>query len=89
MQKFGKPHPDNKKKQIIMPQFKENTNTFRMKSSPAKLLGLSGKTRRMKLARKYQLEDRETRKQEQHARALTGHGPFSMKGSAFYGKKKY
>jgi hypothetical protein len=71
-----------------MPQFKENTNTFRMKSSPAKLLGLSGKTRRMKLARKYQLEDRETRKQEQHARALTGHGPFSMKGSAFYGKKK-
>jgi len=76
-----------------MPQFKENTSAFRMKSSPAKLLGLSGKTRRMKLARKHQLEDRETRKKEQYEASLTGQGKnnsfFAMKGSAFYGKKKY
>ena len=47
-----------------MPKFEKNTGPFKMKSSPAKLLGLSGKTRRMKLARKYQKEDREEQRQQ-------------------------
>ena len=52
-----------------MPKFKKNTSPamykkgpFKMKSSPAKLFG--GKTRRMKLARKWELEDREERRQQ-------------------------
>tara|TARA_R110002012_G_C11392514_1_gene584713 strand:- start:437 stop:610 length:174 start_codon:yes stop_codon:yes gene_type:complete len=44
----------------------KKSSGFKMKSSPAKLFG--GKTRRMKLARKYELEDREERRQDSYVR---------------------
>jgi hypothetical protein len=60
-----------------MPKFKKNPSPamkrsgFKMKSSPAKLFGW-GKSARQKRARKYELEDRETRRLAYENASLTG-----------------
>ena len=53
----GKLIPGKKKTAVY-----KKASGFKMKSSPTKLFG--GKTRRMKLARKWELEDREERRQQ-------------------------
>ena len=52
-------NPDGTRKRSSL--YKKSSG-FKMKSSPAKLFG--GKTKRMKLARKWELEDREERRQQ-------------------------